>query len=105
MTLPASQNAADRGTCCTLFAWSIFCHAVSRVGTVTVGVGGRQIHFVGGMYSSSFSVSSLLVAFSVVTVLLSSHSSLTLLAHTVLSLADSGHDADVCHCATSYPQL
>ena len=87
MILPASQHAADCGNCCILFAWSIFSQAVSRVGTV--GVGGRQIPFVGGMYSLSFSASSLLVASSVAAVMLSSHLSLTLLVQTVSSSANS----------------
>ena len=87
MILAASQIAADCGNYCKLFACSICCQAVVRVGMV--GVGGRPISFVGGMYSSSFFASSSLVASSVAAVMSSSQLSLTLLVHTVLSSAKS----------------
>ena len=87
VTLAVSKIAAACGNSCKLFACTIVCHALLRVGMV--GVGGLLIPFVGGMYSSSAAESSSLVNSSVAAVLLSSHFSSTLLMHTVSSSAKS----------------
>ena len=85
--LVASKIAAACGNSCKLFACTICCHALVRVGMV--GVGGRLISFVGGMYLSLLAESSSLVISSVAAVLSSSHFSSTLLTHTGSSPAKS----------------
>jgi hypothetical protein len=87
VTFALSKIVAALGSSCRLFACTIICHTLLRVGMV--GVGGLLISFVGGMYSSSAAESSSLVNSSVAAVLLSSHFSSTLLMHTVSSSAKS----------------